>query len=192
MFYRRKLPHWHEELSEDAFLFVTWRLTGSLPRTHIEHAAECASKSTGQAFVALDRIADRALFGPVWLKDSRVAGMVAASLLHGDQARGMYHLRAWVIMANHVHLVLRPKVELAAITRWLKGSTARKANLILGRTGQPFWQDESFDHRVRKEAELERIVRYVEQNPVAAGLVANSRDWLWSSAGWQAKAPAPL
>jgi REP element-mobilizing transposase RayT len=104
----------------------------------------------------------------------------------------MYELRAWVIMPNHVHLVLRPKVPLAVITRWLKGSAARKANVILGRTGQTFWQDESFDHRVRDVTELERIVRYVEQNPVAAGFVIAPGDWLWSSVGWQAKAPAPL
>jgi hypothetical protein len=65
----------------------------------------------------------------------------------------------------------------------LKGSTARQANLILGRTGEAFWQDESFDHRVRDEMELERIVRYVEYNPVNAGLVAEPYEWAWSSAG---------
>jgi len=192
MFYRRKLPHWHEELSEDGFLFVTWRLAGSLPRTHIEYVAECAPRTPGQAFAALDRIADRALFGPVWLKDPRIAVVVAETLISGAKVRDMYQLRAWAIMPNHVHLVLRLNVALAVITRWVKGSTARKANLILGRTGQPFWQDESFDHRVRNEAELDRIVHYVENNPVAAGFVAKSRDWLWSSAGWQAETPAPL
>jgi hypothetical protein len=147
MFYRRKLPHWHEELSEGWFLFVTWRLAGSLPRTHIEQAMESAPRTAGQAFVALDRMADRALFGPVWLKNPRIAAVVAETLLDGERARGMYELRGWVIMANHVHLVLRPRVPLAVITRWVKGSTARKANLILGRTGHAFWQDESFDHR---------------------------------------------
>ena len=78
-------------------------------------------------------------------------------------------------------------------------ATARQANLILGRTGEAFWQDESFDHRVRDEAELDRLVHYVEHNPVSAGLAANPHAWHWSSAGlagesacpWQAKAPAP-
>ena len=41
-------------------------------------------------------------------------------------------------------------------------ATARQANLILGRTGEAFWQDESFDHRVCDEAELDRIARYVD------------------------------
>jgi REP element-mobilizing transposase RayT len=192
MFYRRKLPHWHEELSEDAFLFVTWRLAGSLPRIRLDQDAESAPKSAGQVFVALDRVADRALVGPVWLRDSRIATLVAQALRRGDHARNLYELRAWCIMPNHVHLVLRPRAPLAVITRWLKGSTARKANLVLARTGQAFWQDESFDHRVRDEAELDRIVMYVENNPVAAGFVTHSRDWPWSTAGWQAEAPAPL
>ncbi len=85
-------------------------------------------------------------------------------------------------MPNHVHVLLRPMTSMPVVTRWLKGSTARQANLILGRTGESFWQDESFDHRVRDEVELDRIVRYVEHNPVSAGLARNPHDWLWSSA----------
>jgi putative transposase len=147
--------------------------------------------SAGRAFVASDCEVDKAAFGPVWLRDDRIARIVADSLLHGERGRGFYQLRAWVIMPNHVHAVLRPKTPLAVITRWLKGSTARQANLILGRTGEAFWQDESFDHRVRDEAELERIVRYVEQNPVSAGLAAEARDWPWSSAGLAGESACP-
>src|SRR5207245_748770 len=77
------------------------------------------------------------------------------------------------------------------IIRWLKGSTARKANLLLGRTGKRFWQDESYDHWVRNSREFERIIHYIEQNPVTAGLVTSATLWPWSSAGWQAKPPAP-
>ena len=84
-------------------------------------------------------------------------------------------------MPNHVHVLLRPMTSMAVVTRWLKGSTARQANLILGRTGESFWQDESFDHRVRNEVELDRIVRYVEHNPVSAGLAKSPHDWAWSS-----------
>lgn len=139
----------------------------------------------------MDREADKAVFGPVWLQDCRVARLVAETFQHGAHARHFYTLDAWVIMPNHVHLVILPKTPLPVITRWLKGSTARKANLLLGRTGEAFWQDESFDHRVRDEEELQRLVRYVEQNRVTAGLVANPADWPWSNVGWQAKAPAP-
>lgn len=65
----------------------------------------------------------------------------------------------------------------------LKGNTAREANRVLGRTGEPFWQKESYDHWVRDPAELERIRRYVEHNPVKAGLVREEGEFPWSSAG---------
>jgi hypothetical protein len=86
----------------------------------------------------------------------------------------------------------------------LKGSTARSANCILGRTGQPFWQDESYDHYLRQGEPLDRIIAYIERNPVSAGLVSSPELWPWSSATRrkrlphrlpqsmrQAKAPAP-
>jgi REP element-mobilizing transposase RayT len=85
-------------------------------------------------------------------------------------------------MPNHVHVLLRPQVPLAQITRWLKGFTARRANQLLGRGGQPFWQDESYDHLVRTDEELNRIIRYIEWNPVSAGLAAAPEHWPWSSA----------
>jgi hypothetical protein len=68
----------------------------------------------------------------------------------------------------------------------LKGSTARQANLILGRTGEAFWQDE-WD-----EVELDRIARYVEHNPVSAGLAANPRHWPWSSARLAGESASPV
>ena len=76
--------------------------------------------------------------------------------------------------------------------RWLKGSTARAANLILGRTGQPFWQDESYDHYLRDARQLVKTIRYIEENPVSAGLVDKAEYWKWSSAGFRAgESPAP-
>ena len=58
--------------------------------------------------------------------------------------------------------------------KWLSdGFTAAEANKILGRTGEPFWQDESYDHWVRNRYELQTIIRYVGRNPVSAGLDAN-------------------
>jgi len=187
MFYRRRLPHWHPDITKGNFLFVTWRLAGSLPRTRplkrLAGESACPTLSAGRAFVAWDREMDKAAFGPVWLRDARLARVVADALLRGERERHFYQLRAWVVMPNHVHVLLRPETGLPLITRWLKGFTARQANLILDRTGEAFWQDESFDHRVRDEVELERIVRYVECNPVSAGLSADPRNWQWSSAG---------
>lgn len=65
------------------------------------------------------------------------------------------------------------------ILRLLKGSTARECNKILNRTGA-FWQHESYDHVIRSEDELNRIIEYVLNNPVRAKLVDNTHDWKWS------------
>jgi hypothetical protein len=55
--------------------------------------------------------------------------------------------------------------------------------LILGQTGQPFWQDESYDHLVRSGEEYRRVERYIVNNPVRAGLVQSIEAFPWSSAG---------
>ncbi len=98
------------------------------------------------------------------------------------QQKQMGLIRAYAIMANHVHILLTPIVSLEKITHQIKGATARRANLILSRLGKRFWQDESFDHWVRNPAEGEKIRNYIEHNPVTAGLAARPEDWPWSSA----------
>jgi type I restriction enzyme R subunit/putative DNA methylase len=78
-------------------------------------------------------------------------------------------------------MLVTPKVE---ATKWLgplKGYTAHEANRILSRRSQAFWQDESYDHVVRSANEFDRIVTYIENNPVSAGLVARPEDYRWSS-----------
>lgn len=58
----------------------------------------------------------------------------------------------------------------------IKGISAREANKILDRKGS-FWQSESYDHIVRDEDELERIIKYIIYYPVKAGLVEKWEDW---------------
>ena len=111
--------------------------------------------------------------------------MLVNALHYGAVTRQFYHLYAWAIMPNHVHVILQPRIELPSVMRWLKGRTGRKANRILGRTGAPFWQDESFDHWIRSDQELCELIEYVEQNPVKAGLVLAAEQWPWSSARYQ-------
>ncbi|MGE3809166.1 MAG: transposase, partial [Gemmataceae bacterium] len=76
----------------------------------------------------------------------------------------------------------RSFVDVDCLMHSLKRHTALRCNEILGRRGC-FWQDESFEHCYFDLEELERIVEYVEQNPVKAGLVDSPEDWLFSSAG---------
>lgn len=85
-------------------------------------------------------------------------------------------------MANHVHVLLYPHKEASYGLQWIKGVTAREANQLLARTGKPFWQRESYDHWVRDSEQLERIVAYIERNPVKAGLSACVDQYPWSSA----------
>ena len=187
--YRRHLPHWQPE---HVFVFLTWRLAGTLPRFRLRPAGFPVARPTpGRAFLAVDRRADQATSGPLWLGDPRVERLVRDILQAGEEERGWYRLRAWVILPNHVHVLLLPYRPLALITRWIKGSTARQANRILGRTGHSFWQDESYDHWVRSAGELEQIVRYIEGNPVAAGLVRAVEQWPWSSATWTGETSCP-
>jgi putative DNA methylase len=105
-------------------------------------------------------------------------------------------------MPNHVHAVFQPilpdgqRLELDApepvgeredsvsplsiIMHSLKSYTAHEANKLLTRTGS-FWQRESYDHWIRDEDELERIVLYVQANPIKAGLVSRPQDWFFCS-----------
>ena len=64
----------------------------------------------------------------------------------------------------------------------MKGFTPYQANRILGFTGKPFWQHEGYDHLVRSDEEFGRIRRYIENNPVSAGLAAEPEAFEWSSA----------
>jgi putative transposase len=132
-------------------------------------------------FLAYDQALDRAAIGPLWLNDPRIAHAVLA-VLQAAQRQTLFTLRAYVLMANHVHVLLEPTAPIAKITQQIKGATARHANTILGHTGAQFWQDESFDHWIRTPQESQQVRAYIEQNPVAAGLVAKPEDWLWSSA----------
>ncbi len=200
IFYRRRLPHWQPF---GATFFVTFRLAHSLPRPVIESLIaerdrreralaritdaqvrrRRASADARRAFSRWDRALDSACQGPHWLQEPAVADLVAEALHHRDQC--VYDLWAYCIMPNHVHLVCTPLARedgtywsLLRILQSLKGYTAHRANEILERSGV-FWQRESYDHVVRDEDELARIVDYVKNNPPNAQLVSRWEDWPW-------------
>jgi REP element-mobilizing transposase RayT len=184
-YYQRHLPHWQPE---DAALFVTWRLYGSKPRNC--DAPRDVHLTAGRAFVLEDREWDRAATGPRWLSDPRIASLVADALKYGEASLKLYSLRAWVVMSNHVHILIEPAVPIARITRAIKTYTSRQANAILGRTGQPFWAEESYDRWIRAERDIAKVVQYIEGNPVAVDLCEKSEDWAWSSA-WTGQEACP-
>ncbi len=130
----------------------------------------------------MDRYLDTTPFGPMYLVKESLARIVVAALRRGA-ALDQYALGAYVVMSNHVHVLLLPKISPSRLLQSLKGATAREANRSLGRSGETFWQAESYDHWVRDDKERERIAKYIENNPVRAGLVARAEDYVWSSAG---------
>jgi len=165
--YRRNLPHYQPEPSRRYFLTV--RLAGTLPANWRQKGDKL---TPGQSFAQLDYHLDR------------VAKLVIQTLHYLQDPLNLYHLHAWVIMSNHLHILFTAQDEtpLARITAALKNHTARQANGLLDRTGHPFSQHESYDRVVRNEAEFGRIWRYIERNPVAAHLVEQPEHYPWSSA----------
>jgi len=204
IFYRRRLPHWQPP---GATFFITFRLAGSLPGHVLAELREERSRLMKQPFraeeteeakkVRVDKrvfaLTDAALGrmrSDAWLEDVRVAEMLRDSLAYWDNR--YYRLERFVIMPNHVHVLIEPLpmgnaglepeyYPIPTIMASLKGYTARKANRLLRRTGA-FWQDENYDHWVRSDTENARIRDYIDANPVEAGLCTYPHEWRWSSA----------
>jgi putative transposase len=129
----------------------------------------------------MDDYLGRTSQGPLLLRQEAIASLVVEALFRGVEL-GHYEMRSFVLMPNHVHALLLPRISPSAFLKSLKGTTAHHANRLLGRTGQPFWQHESYDHWVRDEREWRDITNYIENNPVAAGLVSSPEQFRWSSA----------
>jgi putative DNA methylase len=170
-----RLPHVYPE---GHWIFLTWHLHGAIHPSQFPPPGKLLS---GEAFVLMDRKLDTDSTGPRFLLQDEISSLIAASLLFGEQL-GRYELASFVIMPNHVHALLLPKMNVSELMKSLKGYTAREANRLLSRTGTPFWQKESYDHWVRDQAEWRRIKWYIENNPVKAGLVSRPEDYRWSSA----------
>jgi REP element-mobilizing transposase RayT len=86
-------------------------------------------------------------------------------------------------MPNHVHVVMTPLSDYSVVQivhSW-KSYTATHANRLLDRRGA-FWQEDYFDRLIRDEPHFIAAVRYVEENPVTAGLCAAPEEWPFSSA----------
>ena len=95
--------------------------------------------------------------GAMWLADPSVAQVVVGASRSGAEERRLYELVAYVVMANHVHILLEPWVELLGIMRCLKGRVARLANRILARTNateQYRWSSASTDDEKRSSVVL--------------------------------------
>ncbi len=173
---RRTLPHLE---SPSAIYFVTYRLADSLPRTAIPVAyLEIPSGRNKELRLSqkIEKLLDNSA-GECHLARPNIAAIIAESLKHFEEVR--YRLQAWCIMPNHVHVVAQPLSDwrLEKIIHTWKSYTANQANKTLNRTGE-FWQREYYDHVVRDNEDLERITRYVFENPKKANL--KNWPWVWT------------
>ena len=109
---------------------------------------------------------------------------------------------AYVIMPNHVHLVIYPRspVEMGKVIGEIKSLSAKRIfaswreqdNSMLTRLRSPrkdkskraFWLAKCFDHNCRTIETIKEKLVYCHNNPVKAGLVANAGEWKWSSYKW--------
>ena len=177
----RKLPHWRQK---GTTAFVTFRLGDSLPQQKLrslraerlrwlrEHPAPL-SRVQRRHFAALLSAKIEAYlaagYGACWLSRAEVAEIVERSLRHFDGQR--YFLAPYVIMPNHVHLLVTPApaVDPSEILHTWKSFTSHEINRLVRRRGR-LWQEESYDHLIRSEEELRSYVAYIEANPKTAGL----------------------
>lgn len=166
-YYRRNLPHWQPE---GADYFITFRLAGSLPKQAVIdlrrrkeqwekmlEKQEPDSRTPGcqprrqqdlqdriqqKIFQTYEQHLDTGKAGPHWLKQPDIGRIV-------EEAE-------------------KGKAPVTKILMSLKRYTACECKKILNRTGA-FWQPESYDHLIRNQDELERIIAYSLNNPVKAG-----------------------
>jgi|APCry1669189000_1035189.scaffolds.fasta_scaffold15997_1 REP element-mobilizing transposase RayT len=207
-FSRRHLPHYD---AKGSTYFVTACLAGSIPTTGL-HAIRRRSEDSARGRCpvgvspsdwksrvqaeSFELSEDWLDVRPAtqWLKDRRLASIVRDEMMR--HAGVTYVLHAYVVMPSHFHCVFTPVAQRAAvqepmpigrraprsaIMRSIKGNSALACNRVLRREGA-FWQSESYDRVVRDEEEFERVVQYVENNPVKAGLCRRPEDWEFSSA----------
>jgi putative transposase len=92
-----------------------------------------------------------------------------------------FHLIGYVVMPEHVHLLLSepPRGTPSTVLQKLKLRVARK--LLRGETLGAFWQARFYDFNVYSKGKKMEKLHYMHANPVIRGLVKDPKDWPWSS-----------
>jgi len=113
------------------------------------------------------------------------AAMAACAALESSATDACVHLWCWVLMPDHVHIMLRldADIELDSAVHRIKNNMARAANRVLGRHGR-LWDRAFHDRALRREEDLRNLARYVVANPLRAGLVTRIGDYPFWNAAW--------
>ncbi len=182
---RGYLPHFDGVTTR----FVTFRLADSLPQSVLKLIKEQLerdklNKSSDEYRQMVEDHLDKGI-GECFLRDPEIAAIVTEAIEHEDGRS--CDVKAWVIMPNHVHILLRPLEEhsLSDILKRLKGVSSRRINQKRGSSGA-IWQPDYFDRFIRDAEHFTNTVKYIHRNPVKAGLCEAPEEWAFSSASPQA------
>jgi putative transposase len=110
-----------------------------------------------------------------------LARLFVEVMLHYRQ-ENKYLLHAFVVMPDHVHLLLTPSLTLERALQLIKGGFSFRAKKELGFGGE-IWEKSFYDRRIRDLAEFESCRNYIHQNPVKAGLAETAKKYSFGSAG---------
>ena len=186
-FYRRHLPHW---TVKDGVYFVTIRQKDSIPvaaakriRAKIqefENLPECDQLALRRLiFVEFEKWLDAGNDNAILATDN-VADIITEAIRFRSET-GIWRMVEYVIMPTHIHMFFAINHgSLKSVLASFKRKTSRDVKRILNHE-KSLWHRESFDHWSRSEEYDKKIVRYIRNNPVKAGLVANYRDWPFGS-----------
>ena len=92
-----------------------------------------------------------------------------------------YLLHEFVIMPDHIHVLLTPKTSLEKAVQFIKGGFSYRAKKELG-SNLEVWQKGFSDHRIRDASDYRIHQLYIQQNPVRKHLCERAEDYPYSSA----------
>ena len=103
--------------------------------------------------------------------------------INNFRKEGRYLLLAFVIMPDHLHIILSPdgEEEISKIMHSIKRGCARLINQMWS-SKEPVWQRSFYERIIRDEKEFWEKVNYIYNNPVKSGLVESPEDYAYSSA----------
>lgn len=170
------LPHWNQE---EKIQFVTFRLADSIPYEQaeklrhkkleflMEHPEPWDQATQNLYWSYISPLQSRLLdngYGSCVLRYAEIREVVAEAIRFQDGKK--CEVFAFVIMPNHVHLVMRmyPLVKVAEVMHSIKSFSASKINKMTGRSG-PLWMKEYFDRLIRNETHFRNCVGYIQANP---------------------------
>jgi REP-associated tyrosine transposase len=135
-----------------------------------EHAT-----NTGQTYMITSTTWERR---PLFRND-RWARLLIDTLYHYRCTA--YFLHEFVVMPDHIHVMLTPKTSVERVVQFIKGGFSYRAKKDLG-SNMEVWQRGFSDHRIRNAADYLRHVRYIRENPVRKHLCGAAPEYPYSSA----------